>query len=231
MKLYSDLNIVSNDLLAIKTLQLTPINGADYDLSTDTELITPKGTIYLDSDSRDDTTTDDASTVPINLAKIGLKLKYRHFNDNVTTTTDDGKFNWLHILGGYLAKEGTDLLLRYNLAGGRLLNANTTPKFASELVCKSYVDDLIVGKFTFAITGDGTTTEFIKTDIVGEVNTLTLYERTGTVLGGSFAYTVVLADIVMTVTSSGDPTVVTRTVKVKFTVAPAADTHYELRGA
>jgi len=230
MKLYSDLDISSNDLLAIKTLQLTPISGTSYESSDDTLLSTPIGTIYLDSNILNDTTSDNATNIPANLAKIGLKLKYRtpQYNDNDATTNDDGKFNWLHILGGYLAKESTCNLLRYNLAGGRLLNANTTPRFASELVCKSYVDDLIGGKFTFAIAGDGIITEFETLNIVGEVNTLTLYERTGV---SDYAYTVVLADIVMTVTSSGNPITVTRKIKVKFTVAPANGTHYELRGA
>jgi hypothetical protein len=235
MKLYSDLNVVSNDLLAIKTLQLTPISGTDYDSSLDTTEITPLGTIYLDSNIVSDTTSDNASNIPANLAKIGLKLKYRQYSDSNVNTTNDGEFNWLHILGGYLAKESTGDLLRYNLAGGRLLNANTTPRFASELVCKSYVDGLIGGKFTFAIAGDGTKTEFETPTapaagaIMGHISTVTLYERSGVPLNGTYSFTVVLADI--TIETSTNGTVVANIVKVKFTVAPAINTHYELRGA
>jgi hypothetical protein len=235
MKLYSDLDISSNDLLAIKTLQLTPISGTDYESSDDTLLNTPVGTIYLDSDIHLD--GDDVDNVPSNLAKIGLKLKYRtpQYNDNNPATIYDGKFNWLSILGGYLAKEGAATLLRYNLDGGRLLNANTTPRFASELVCKSYVDGLIGGKFTFDIVGDGTKTEFATPTapadgaIMGHISTVTLYERSGNGLNGSYLYTVVLADI--TIETSTISTGVTNIVKVKFTVAPAINTHYELRGA
>lgn len=229
MKLYSDLDISSNDLLAIKTLQLTSFDGSAYNASSDT---TPLGTIYLDSDI--DADGDDVDNVPANLAKIGLKLKYRQYITGNAPTTD-GKFNWLSILGGYLAKEGTDTLLRYNLDGGRLLNANTTPRFASELVCKSYVDDLIGGKFTFAIVGDGTTTEFATPAapaagaIIGKISTVTLYERSGSGAGGAYSYAVVLADITIVTTTNG--TVVDNIVKVKFTVAPASGTHYELRGA
>ena len=233
MKLYSDLSLNSNDLFEIKTLQLTPITGDSYDLSADTLITTPIGTIYLDSNITADTVDDtNTTTVPANLAKIGLKLKYRQFSDGDAATDDDGKFNWLSILGGYLAKEGTGanqiFIKRYNLDGGRLLNANTTPRFASELVCKSYVDGLIGGKFTTTFVGTGTATEFTHT-ATGNVNTLTLYERTGTVQGGSYSYTVVLADISMVVTTANN--VVSSAITVTFAVAPAEGTNFELRGA
>ena len=233
MKLYSDLSLNSNDLFEIKTLQLTPITGSSYDSSTDTTTTTPIGTIYLDSNITTDSVDDsNITTVPANLAKIGLKLKYRQFSDGDISTTDDGKFNWLSILGGYLAKEGTapniTLIKRYNLDGGRLLNANTTPRFASELVCKSYVDGLIGGKFTKTFDCNGTDTVFAH-EITGNVNTLTLYERTGTGQGGSYSYTIVLADISMVVTTANN--VVTSVIIVTFAVAPAEDKYFELRGA
>lgn len=222
MKLYSDLSLNSNDLFEIKTLQLN-LFGSGVATPADVAV----GTLYFDGNVADDTNTNDTAIDSSKLVKSGLKLKFKD-------TTGNSESEWLYFLAGYQYNEGTaptiNLIKRYNLDGGRLLNANTVPRFASELACKSYVDGLIGGKFTFAIVGNGTKTEFEPTDaIIGNISTVTLYERSGNGLNGTYLYTVVLADI--TIVTSTNGTVVTNIVKVKFTVAPASDTHYELRGA
>lgn len=220
MKLYSDLSLNSNDLFEIKTLQLNLFG---------TGVVTPAdvavGTLYFDGNVVDDTNTNDTAIDSSKLVKSGLKLKFKD-------VTGNSESEWLYFLAGYQYNEGTaptiTLIKRYNLDGGRLLNANTTPRFASELVCKSYVDGLIGGKFTKTFDCNGTDTVFAH-EITGNVNTLTLYERTGTVQGGSYSYTIVLADISMVVTTVAS--VVTSAITVTFAVAPAEDKYFELRGA
>ena len=220
MKLYSDLSLNSNDLFEIKTLQLNLFG---------TGVVTPAdvavGTLYFDGNVVDDTNTNDTAIDSSKLVKSGLKLKFKDVTGNSVS-------EWLYFLAGYQYNEGTaptiTLIKRYNLDGGRLLNANTTPRFASELVCKSYVDGLIGGKFTKTFDCNGTDTVFAH-EITGNVNTLTLYERTGTVQGGSYSYTIVLADISMVVTTVAS--VVTSAITVTFAVAPAEDKYFELRGA
>ena len=220
MKLYSDLSLNSNDLFEIKTLQLNLFGSG---------VITPAdvavGTLYFDGNVVDDTNTNDTAIDSSKLVKSGLKLKFKD-------VTGNSESEWLYFLAGYQYNEGTaptiTLIKRYNLDGGRLLNANTTPRFASELVCKSYVDGLIGGKFTKTFDCNGTDTVFAH-EITGNVNTLTLYERTGTVQGGSYSYTIVLADISMVVTTVAS--VVTSAITVTFAVAPAEDKYFELRGA
>ncbi len=220
MKLYSDLSLNSNDLFEIKTLQLN-LFGSGVATPADVAV----GTLYFDGNVVDDTTTNDAAIDSSKLVKSGLKLKFKD-------TTGNSESEWLYFLAGYQYNEGTaptiNLIKRYNLDGGRLLNANTVPRFASELVCKSYVDDLLVGKFTFDIVGTGAATEFTTT-VTGNISTVTLYERSGNGLNGSYSYTVVLADI--TIVTSTTASGVTNIVTVKFTVAPDNTTHYELRGA
>ena len=220
MKLYSDLSLNSNDLFEIKTLQLNLFG---------TGVVTPAdvavGTLYFDGNVVDDTNTNDTAIDSSKLVKSGLKLKFKD-------VTGNSESEWLYFLAGYQYNEGTaptiTLIKRYNLDGGRLLNANTTPRFASELVCKSYVDGLIGGKFTETFQCNGTATVFVR-EVTGNVNTLTLYERTGTGQGGSYSYTIVLADISMVVTTVAS--VVTSAITVTFAVAPAEDKYFELRGA
>lgn len=220
MKLYSDLSLNSNDLSEIKTLQLNKFNN-----TASTPADVPIGTLYFDGNVVDDSNTNDAPIDSSKLVKSGLKLKFKVVAENTEA-------EWLYFLAGYQYDEGTSptvtLIKRYNLDGGRLLNANITPRFASELVCKSYVDGLIGGKFTKTFDCNGTDTAFTHT-VTGNVNTLTLYERTGTVQGGSYSYTVVLADISMVVTTANN--VVSSAITVTFAVAPAEGTNFELRGA
>ena len=220
MKLYSDLSLNSNDLFEIKTLQLNL-----FGVAAATPADVAVGTLYFDGNVVDDSNTNDAPIDSSKLVKSGLKLKFK----DVTGNTEA---EWLYFLAGYQYDEGTSptvtLIKRYNLDGGRLLNANTTPRFASELVCKSYVDGLIGGKFTENFNCDGIATVFIRT-VTGNVNTLTLYERIGNPTGSSFTYTVVLADISMVVTTASN--VVTSVITVTFAVAPADDKYFELRGA
>ena len=220
MKLYSDLSLNSNDLFEIKTLQLN-LFGSGVSTPADVAV----GTLYFDGNVVDDTNTNDTAIDSSKLVKSGLKLKFKD-------VTGNSESEWLYFLAGYQYNEGTaptiTLIKRYNLDGGRLLNANTTPRFASELVCKSYVDGLIGGKFTKTFDCNGTDTVFAH-EITGNVNTLTLYERTGTVQGGSYSYTIVLADISMVVTTVAS--VVTSAITVTFAVAPAEDKYFELRGA
>jgi hypothetical protein len=227
MKLYSDLSLNSNDLFEIKTLQLNL-----FGIGVATPADVAVGTLYFDGNVVDDTNTNDTAIDSSKLVKSGLKLKFKD-------TTGNSESEWLYFLAGYQYNEGTaptiNLIKRYNLDGGRLLNANTTPRFASELVCKSYVDGLIGGKFTFAIVGDNATTEFVTPTapaagaIMGHISTVTLYERSGNGVNGTYSFTVVLADITIETSTTG--TVVTNIVKVKFTVAPTSGTYYELRGA
>ena len=87
---------------------------------------------------------------------------------------------------------------------------------------------LIGGKFTKTFDCNGADTVFTH-EVTGNVNTLTLYERTGTGQGGSYSYTIVLADISMVVTTANN--VVTSVIIVTFAVAPAEDKYFELRGA
>lgn len=217
MKLYSDLSLNSNDLSEIKTLQLNKFNN-----TASTPADVPIGTLYFDGNVVDDSNTNDAPIDSSKLVKSGLKLKFKVVAENTEA-------EWLYFLAGYQYAEGTSptvtLIKRYNLDGGRLLNANITPRFASELVCKSYVDGLIGGKFTKTFDCNGTDTAFTHT-VTGNVNTLTLYERTGST---SFTYTVVLADISMVVTTANS--VVTSVITVTFSVAPTDDKYFELRGA
>ena len=220
MKLYSDLSLNSNDLFEIKTLQLN-LFGSGVSTPADVAV----GTLYFDGNVVDDANTNDTAIDSSKLVKSGLKLKFKEVVGNTEA-------EWLYFLAGYQYNEGTaptiTLIKRYNLDGGRLLNANTTPRFASELVCKSYVDVLIGGKFTKTFDCNGADTVFTH-EVTGNVNTLTLYERTGTGQGGSYSYTIVLADISMVVTTVAS--VVTSAITVTFAVAPAEDKYFELRGA